>query len=353
MTEPAQPEKPKRKKRTLILLVVALVIVLGATTVYLLGRGKESTDDATIETDIISIAPKVSGYVHIVNVRDNQLVKAGNVLVEIDPVDYKIALVSAQAKLAAAQAKVGSSQETYESTKVSAPSNISSAQAEVASAQANYDKAAADLNRYQSMNPLALSKQQLDVAVAAEKSAKADLEGARAKLRSAQTAPKAIASAEANVKQLAAEVAAAQAEVAQAEENLKNTQIIAPVDGRVTKKGIEPGVFVQPGQQLLSLVSNDYWVVANFKETQLEHMRIGQPVDIKIDAYPGKTYRGQIDSMQSGTGSHFSAFPAENATGNFVKIVQRVPVKILFTERPDATLAVGPGMSVEPVVITK
>ncbi|HEU0118703.1 MAG TPA: HlyD family secretion protein, partial [Alphaproteobacteria bacterium] len=185
-----------------------------------------------------------------------------------------------------------------------------------------------------------------------EKSARGNLEDARAKFRSAQTAPKAIAAARANSEQLAAQVKQAEADLAQAQQDLDNTKIIAPSDGRIAKKGVERGNYIQPGQALASLISMDVFVTANFKETQLTHMHPGQHVEVSIDAYPDRTFKAKIDSIQSGSGAYFSAFPPENATGNFVKIVQRVPVKILFDSTPDASMALGPGMSVTPTVYT-
>jgi membrane fusion protein (multidrug efflux system) len=172
-------------------------------------------------------------------------------------------------------------------------------------------------------------------------------------MRSAETAPKVIDSAEANAREQEAEVKEAQANLSQAEQDLSDTKIIAPIDGRITNRSVERGDYVQPGQQLTSLVGKDLWVIANYKETQLRNMHSGDKVDIHIDAFPNAVLEGKIDSIQAGTGARFSAFPPENATGNFVKIVQRVPVKVLFTKEPDAALALGPGMSVIPTTYTK
>jgi membrane fusion protein (multidrug efflux system) len=205
----------------------------------------------------------------------------------------------------------------------------------------------------QRLSSEARSQEQLDQAVANEKAMRSNLEDAQAKLHSAQTAPKVIAQAEADRNKLDAQVKQAEADLAQAEIDLANTKIIAPIDGRITKRSVEHGNYVQPGEDLGSLVGNDLWVVADFKETQLRRMHPGQPVSIKIDAYPDTVFTGKVDSIQSGTGAFFSAFPPENATGNFVKIVQRVPVKIVFDPAPDAALALGPGMSIVPTVNTE
>lgn len=339
------------KKR--IFILIFLLVIAGAAFYIIMNHGKVETDDAAVESNVVAIAPKVSGYVKVLNISDNQLVKKDDVLLEIDPTDYELALANTVAQLDAAKARLASSSSTLETTKVSAPSNVASAQAQLDAAKANYANAKADLSRYKSLPAGAFSKQQLDIATAAERSAASNVADAEAKLRTAKTAPNSIEQAASGVKELEATVKQIESQVATAQENLKNTKVLAPFDGRVTQRGVEQGAFVQPGEQLMTIVSNDYWVIANFKETQLTSMKIGQAVNIKIDAYPDKTYKGKIDSIQTGTGARFSAFPPENATGNFVKIVQRVPVKIVFTERPDRTLPIGPGMSVVPTVLAQ
>ena len=276
--------RPKKKQ---ILITVAVVAVIAALIYYITHHGRVTTDDAAIDSYVVAIAPKVSGYVQVLNVTDNQHVKKNDVILQIDPTDYQLAVNSAQASLD--------------------------------SANASWENSKTNLKRYQNGVKGAFSKQQIDDVVAQEKVERAH-------------------------------VATAAAQLAIAAENLRNTAIYAPFDGRITERGVERGAYVQPGQQLLAIVSNDYWVTANYKETQLDNMKPGQPVDIEIDAYPGQHYKGKVDSIQHGTGARFSAFPPENATGNFVKIVQRVPVKIVFTEKPDPKFAIGPGMSVDPTV---
>ena len=316
-------------------------------------RNEVSTDDASIEAHIVSISPKVGGYIKILNVDDNQAVKAGEVVAEIDPADYIIRRKHAQAALEAALAGHNASDKTLETTRVSAPSSLDAAQAQVAAAEANWQKAANDLKRMRRLSDDARSQEQLDSAIAAEKNARAQLEDNKAKLRSAQSAPKVIASAESNADEQAAQVKQAQANLDQAEKDLADTKIIAPINGRITNRSVERGDYVQPGQQLTSLVGSELWVVANYKETQLRKMRSGDKVLIHVDAFPDAKVEGKIQSFQSGTGARFSAFPPENATGNFVKIVQRVPVKIVLDRQPDASLPLGPGMSVTPTVYTK
>ncbi len=350
--DPAQTDRRGKKKGKFILIGVILVALVAGGLYVFAHRNEENTDDAAIDGHSITVSPQIAGTVLKLNISDNQEVKAGDVLMEIDPATYIAKRDHAQAALDAAEAAATAAQSNAETTDISAPSNLDAARANVTAAQANLDKAEADLKRMQHLSREARSQQDLDQAVANEKSMKSSLEDAEAKLRSAETAPKAIAQAQANSDELAAQVKQAQADLAQSEIDLAYTKVTAPIDGRITKRSVEQGNFIQPGQALASLVGNDVWVTANFKETQLRHMHAGQKVDIKIDAYPDQTFTGKVDSIQSGTGAFFSAFPPENATGNFVKIVQRVPVKITFDEIPDAKLAIGPGMSVIPTVDT-
>ncbi|WP_207857699.1 HlyD family secretion protein [Lucifera butyrica] len=336
------------------IILVLLIIAVGVGGYYYFHRADVSTDDAAIDGRIVVISPKVQGYVKKLNVQDNQIVKAGDVILEIDPTDYINKLNQAKASLAAAKAAASASQNNLKTTAVSAPSNLDSAKAQVASAQATWEKAFADRQRMESLFQAgACSRQDLDQAVATEKSDRSALDKLRADLRSANTAPDVIAAAKDTSEQLQAQVKQAEANLAQAEADLANTKVIAPMDGRITKRSVEVGDYVQAGQQLASLVGTDLWIVANFKETELENMRPGQPVDIRIDAFPNVKLHGKVDSLQAGTGSYFSLFPAENATGNYVKTVQRIPVKIVFDSPLPAGLPLGPGMSVIPTVHTE
>ncbi|SDF29622.1 HlyD family secretion protein [Sporomusa acidovorans] len=335
------------------LITVLLVIAAGCGGYYFWHRGEVSTDDAAIEGRTVVLSPKVQGYVKTLHIQDNQMVKAGDVLMEIDPTDYIIRRDRAKAALAAAKAAVNASRNNLETTTVSASSNIDASAAQVASARATWEKSLADKQRMESLfSAGACSRQQLDQAIATEKADRSALDKLQADLRSAQTAPTVIAAAKDSGEQLLAQVQQAEADLAQAETDLANTKVLAPMDGRITKRSVELGNYVQTGQQLATLVGTELWVVANFKETQLDRMRPGQPVDIRIDAFPSTMLHGKVESFQAGTGSYFSLFPAENATGNFVKTVQRVPVKIVFDNPPDATLPLGPGMSVIPTVYT-
>ncbi|MBP2626611.1 MAG: secretion protein HlyD family protein [Firmicutes bacterium] len=335
------------------IFIVFLFILGGVGTYYYLQRGEISTDNAAIDGRTVVISPKVQGYVKNLHMQDNQLVKAGEVLLEIDPTDYLIRRDRAKATLAAAQAAANASHRNLETTAVSAPSTIDGAQAQVASAKATWEKSLSDMQRMESLfNAGACSEQQLDQAIATERSSRSTLNKMRADLRSANTATSVIAAAKDTSEQLQAQVKQAEVDLVQAENDLANTKIIAPIDGRITKRSVEIGNYVQAGQQLSSLVGTELWIIANFKETQLEHLQPGQAVDIRIDAFPNVKLSGKVDSMQAGTGGHFSLFPAENATGNFVKIVQRVPVKIVFDSLPDESIHLGPGMSVTPTVHT-
>ncbi|GGF03226.1 multidrug export protein EmrA [Aliidongia dinghuensis] len=332
---------------------VVLALVLGGTYYWLSTRGLESTDDAYTDGTAITIAPKVAGYVVKLAVSDNTRVKAGDTILEIDPRDYLVARDKALATEQLAEAQLMSARTNLEIARVRYPADLASAEATVASAKASYAKAHADLLRQQKVDPRATTQQQVDAARQADESAAAALKDAEAKLKTAQLVEQNIATAEAQVKQLEAQVASAKADYDQAVLNLGYTHVTAPADGWVTKRNVELGNYLQPGQSLFSLVSPQVWVTANFKESQLTDMRPGQHVKIDIDAYPDLDVEGHVDSIQMGSGSRFTAFPAENATGNFVKIVQRVPVKIVIDKGLDADHPLPLGLSVEPEVEVK
>ena len=339
-----------RSKLTLMSVIV--IVVLAIAQYVWLARGQESTDDATLNSHTVTISPKVAGYVKVLNMTDNQRVKAGDVFLEIDPTDYLIRRDKARAAYEAAKAAASASHSNMETTNISAPSNRDAAQAQVESASANWEKAKHDLYRMQKLSNEARSQEQLDLAIATEKSLQSSLIDARARLRTAETAPKTMAAARALSEQLSAQLNQAKADLAQADNDLANTKLLANMDGIITNRGVEQGNYVQVGQQLGSLVGTEFWITANYKETQLEHMRVGQPVTVTIDEFPELSLKAKVDSIQAGTGAYFSAFPPQNATGNFVKIVQRVPVKIVFDTQPDGLLPLGPGMSVIPTVNT-
>jgi membrane fusion protein (multidrug efflux system) len=289
----------------------------------------------------------VSALVKKVHVDDNTMVHKGDVLVELDQTDYLVALDQAKATESAMEGKLQQARSEINS----AIASRDQAAAEVDVAKANAANAAADYKRFvelQSKSPGAVSRQQMDSAVDAEQSNSAQVKQAAAKLAAAEAE---IATKQATAIAAEADVKKAQADVHKAEVNLGYCTIYAPDSGKVTRKNVEEGSYVQTGEQLLALVPAEVWVVANFKETQLDRMRRGQPVSIKVDAYPDRELHGRVDSIQSGTGSRFSMLPAENATGNYVKVVQRVPVKITIDQgNDDQDRLLTPGMSVLPEV---
>jgi membrane fusion protein (multidrug efflux system) len=410
-----EPEKPASKmadpKVRRIVMVAAVLLAAIGTVRYLYYRDRVSTDDAQVDGHLVAMAPRIPGTISEVLVRDNQPVKAGQVLVRIDPRDYQARLDQAQAALEAAQAQarganVGvpltnettlssrsdasaqlvAAQANYERAKLAyqqaSTTDLTFAQAQAAKSEADNDKAQADLER---MKPLAakaeISAQELDSYVAASKVARSELESAQQKLASARQsadmahaamlateaqvkgAEAAVHEAEANLKQVdirSAEVASANAAIAQARAaleaaklDLSYTSLTAPTDGVVTHKAVEVGEIVQPGQDLFVLVPlKDVWVTANFKETQLAHVRQGQKAEVHVDMY-GETFTGHVDSIAGATGSRLSLLPPENATGNFVKVVQRIPVKIVLDPIPPEKAVLRPGMNVDATIIAE
>jgi membrane fusion protein (multidrug efflux system) len=361
-----QPPKPpaqqqgsgKRPLRILTFLVIAAAIAAGGY--HLLTRNYEGTDDAFIEGHIIQVSPKISAYVVAVHFDDNTEVKKDDLLLELDPRDVEVALQRAEAQRLQAQAQ----REQAHQQAAQAVAQAAQTQAQVAQAQAQalqqtaqFDVSQINFQRNQSLfqkDLRAVAKEQVDTTKAAFDSAKGAYDAANANVkavRSAATAAEAqAAGAQAQAAAADAAVKVAEAAVDDAKLQLSYTKIRAAADGRMTRKSVEPGDYVQPAQTLASIVQHDVWVTANYKETQLNRMRVGQHVTVKVDAYPERTLTAHVDSFQLGTGAHFSLLPPENATGNYVKVVQRVPVKIVFDEPQDVLRRLGPGMSVEPEV---
>ena len=343
-----KPKKPPFYKRPVLMAVLIGVFLLAAIVVtvwYLNARQFESTDDAFIDGHTIPVSPQVAGPVKEVLIDDNFHVKAGDVLVKLDPRDYQVVLDQKRDTEKSMQSKVEQARTQY---KV-AEANVGEAQAEVDVAQTTAANAERDFQRFQALDERARSQQQFDNATATQKSSAATVQQARAKLLAAQAQ---VLDAQAAVGTAEADARKAADDTRQAEINLGYCTITAPEDGVVTKKNVEPGMYLSVGQALFSIVPTEVWVTANFKETQLDLMRPGDPVTIKVDAYPEKEFRGRVDSIQTGTGSKFTLLPPENATGNFVKVVQRVPVKIVFDpgETGDQEHVLAPGMSVEPKI---
>ncbi len=331
---------------------VLVLLALVAAGVYLspaLMRSltHESTDDAYVAGTVVPISAEVRGAVERVLVADNQPVKAGDLLLEINREDYAAHLDEAEKALlglTAEENQIRASIQEGEEGLVEARANLASAEAQEAFARKERDRntklvkkdAVAELRYDQVVSQWQIASARADAAKAAVSKAEAAIENLKARLKTQGF-----------------RIAQAKAALELARINLARTQVRAPVTGRVAKKNVDPGKYVQPGQPLLALVESDVWVVANYKETQIEDLRVGQPVEIEVDAYPGVTFEGHIDSFQPGTGAVFSLLPPENATGNFVKIVQRVPVKIVLDSEPDPVHPLWPGMSVVPHADTR
>lgn len=330
--------------RTIILAgLVIIMIFLGPKALYYLSH--ESTDDAYVEGTIVPISPEVKGKVIKVFIDDNQFVKTGEPLVQIDPKDYTFIVEQREQVLSTLIAEKKEIEASLEEKK----KELGQTKADLKATLAEEDLSLKDKKRYdQLLKEMVVSQSEYDYVESKWKVAKAKREAAQAN----------VAKILASIKTLKAKLVTQKFKIEETEASLQlaridleRTLILAPITGRVANKNIDPGKYVQPGQPLLSLVDeNDIWIVANFKETQIEKMMVGQPVDIKVDAYPGKIFKGHIDSFQPGSGAVFSLLPPENATGNFVKVVQRVPVKILVDSSPNPNAPLWPGLSVIPSV---
>jgi len=397
--------------RTRILIAIAAVVIVAVGVMVWARRGNESTDDAQVEAHVTPIAARVGGVVQAAPVTDNQRVDPAAILVQLDPRDFELAVERARAELADAEAAAAAAHANVpivaatatggvssarggvaeaqagiaeaEQTVAAARSREATAQAHVREAEANASKAAKDVER---LKPLLakdeISQQQYDAAVAAANASRAAVdsataqereahigiqaaesrvnqaqagrEQAAAQLQTVQTAPQQVAATKARAAAAEARVLQLRAAVKQAELNLEHATVRAPAGGIVSRKSVEPGQVIQPGQPLMTIVTLDpVWITANFKETQLEHIRPGQRVTVKVDAYGGRSLTGKVDSIAAATGARFSLLPPENATGNFVKVVQRVPVKIVLDQGQDSQTLLRPGMSVTPTVHTQ
>jgi membrane fusion protein, multidrug efflux system len=378
--------------RIAIIIGVVILLVVGFF-VYRYVTSYESTDDAEVDGHINSISARISGHVIKLNVQDNQYVQAGTVLVEIDPADYQVAYERAKADFDDAQAAAAAAGVNVPITSVNTTSQVSATEADVASSRAgiaaarqqyeaakaqlaqavaNDVKAQNDLGRYkQLVDKQEISQQQYDQAVAASRASAAAVDAARAtadaaqqqvtqaqgklvqaeaNLSNARTAPRQMEVTRSRAASALAEAQFKKAELDQAQLNLQYTKVTAPVAGVVSDRTVEVGQNVAPGQELMKVIPlNDVWVTANFKETQLREMKVGQPVSIEVDA-SGRKYKGKVDSLAGASGARFSLLPPENATGNYVKVVQRIPVKIVLDPGENNDQSLRPGMSVEPKV---
>jgi len=393
-----RPRKPSRLRdhpiKVTIFLILLVAAAIASVRLWNYFDSYESTDDAQVDGDIYAVTTRIAGTIKAVYVQDNDTVKAGRLLVELDPRDYQVALEQAQAALnesrtqiAVARPNVPITAVSTETTLTTAASDVAQARAALAAAERDYDsdvasvrkseadnvKAQSDLERYKILVAKdEISRQQYDTAEAAAKAAAADvdakkataeadarkIEEKRAQLEQSQTKqveaernrPHQIAIQDATVQSRQASAVQQQSVVDQAELNLSYTKIFAPIDGVIGKKSAEPGQQVAPGQQLMADVPlSGIWITANFKETQLKHMKPGQRATIHVDAYD-RDYEGYVENIAGATGARFSLLPPENATGNYVKVVQRVPVRIRLKEGEDKNHQLRPGMSVDPKV---
>ncbi|MBK4768312.1 MAG: HlyD family secretion protein [Pantoea sp. Morm] len=344
------PRKRPGKKPLIILAIVVVIMLLVGFWFWFSTRNIETTDDAFTEGDAVTIAPKASGYVVQLLVKDNQRVKKGDLLVLIDPRDNAAQRDQAKAQLGLAQAQLHQAQAQLALARVQYPAQRDQALADQARAQANLLNAQADYRRQRGVDPRATSQRNIDTAAAQLRSAEAQLQSAKAQVEVASQVQLQIRQQETNVEARQQQVEQARAQLNTAELNLSYTEVRAPYDGFVTKRNVQPGTLVQAGSALFSLVSPDIWITANFKESQLARMNSGDKVEIGVDAWPDMKLEGHVDSVQMGSGSRFSTFPAENATGNYVKIVQRVPVKIVIDKGLDPNHPLPLGLSVEPKV---
>ncbi|MGH7070561.1 MAG: HlyD family secretion protein [Acetobacteraceae bacterium] len=334
------------------LLIAALVAVIAvALYVYFSGVGVVSTDDAFTDGQPVAMAPQISGRIIAFNVTDNQFVHQGDLLVVVDPRSYVAAVDQAKASLASAEAELASAEQSLAIAKVSYPAQLAGAKAAEQAAAANLLQAAQNETRQLHLPAgVVTSVQNQDNAVAAADAARAAFVQAKAGVAADDDVTQQIAAAEAKVAEQKAAVTEAEAALEQARVNLSYTRVIAPVSGWITNRGVALGSYVQPGQTMFSLVKPEVWITANFKETELHNLHPGQRVTIRVDGYPDLHLTGRVDSIQKGSGAVFTPFPAENATGNFVKIVQRVPVKIIITGGLPKDHPLPLGLSVEPVV---
>jgi membrane fusion protein, multidrug efflux system len=343
--------QPKPKKKLIFPIILGLVLVgalIFTAKEYFYYQSHEVTDDAQVDADISPVVARVSGYVKEIRFKDNQFVNAGDTLVILDDRDYRIKLQQVEANLSSTQQVVDVSQYQVSESKT----NIATAQANVDAAQVRVGKTTEDFNRYQNLyNDHAITKAQFD-------DVKADKDEAEAALKVAQTQvpvqSKRVSTSEKQVGAAASNLASRQSDIDYAKLQLSYTVIIAPATGIVSKRAIQLGQLVQPNQTLLAIVNDKgVYVTANFKETQLEHLKVGEKVDIVADAYPDTTVQASVESFAGATGAKFSLLPPDNATGNFVKVVQRIPVRIKLEADSTYTDLLRPGMSVKVVVHTK
>ena len=360
-------KKLGRKRKVIALILFPLIILIGSAAIYFYLQYKKthiSTDDAFVDGRIHTIASKISGTVKTLHIQDNQLVKAGDVLLEIDPQDYQAKVKETRAGLETERAKLTqilNSVDTVNKQLAQIIASLEGARSNLKLQEANLQLAELEFRRSEALFQRAvIAKQQYDQAKTAYEVSRAQVtaaaDGVKGLEASVETQKALIRQTESGIPPQQAVIKQNEATVQVAELNLSYTKIYAPVDGHITNRTVETGNQIQPAQPLMAVVpltQTGIWITANFKETDLTHVRPGQKVKIKVDTYPGKEFNGRVNSVMAGTGAVFSLFPPENATGNFVKVVQRIPVKIVFDpgEDPDQLLRIG--MSVVPTILTK
>lgn len=352
-SEAGDTRKKPGKKPLILLGIVVILLAIVALIWWFATRNQVTTDDAYTDGNAVTMAPKVSGYVVKLAINDNVYVHRGDLLLVIDKRDYEAQVDQANAQLGLAQAQLNAAQVQLDIARVQYPAQYRTAKAQVSSARANLTQAQAAYHRQHQVDARATSQQNIDTADAQRQTASANVDQAKARLQTASLVPQQIRQAAAVVEERRQQVQQARAQLEQAELNLSYCEVRAPSDGWITKRNVQEGSFLQAGVSLFSIVTPQVWVTANFKESQLERMRVGDKVRIGVDAWPDLDLHGHIDSIQLGSGSRFSAFPAENATGNFVKIVQRVPVKIVIDDGLPANRPLPLGISVTPKVYLK
>jgi membrane fusion protein (multidrug efflux system) len=343
-------EKPRSKKPLIIMAVVVVVLGIVGFFIWFAHRNQVSTDDAYTDGNTVTMVPKVSGYVVDLYINDNQHVRKGDLLLRIDQRDYLTAQAQARAQLGLALAQLESAKNALKIARVQYPAQLVSAKAQEEAAVAALALARSSYDRQHQVDRRSTTQESIDTSTSQQSSQAANLENAKAQVTIASLVPEQVQQAASTVAEREASVRQAQAQLDQAELNLGYTDVRAPSDGFITMRSIQLGSYATAGQVMFLLVTPEVWITANFKESQIGRMRPGDKVDIEIDAYSGFKLEGHVQSIQYGSGSRFSAFPAENATGNFVKIVQRVPVKIVIDRGLDPNRPLPIGLSVSPVV---
>jgi membrane fusion protein (multidrug efflux system) len=359
-------EKPnQRRKKAVTFILFSIIIVIGAVTLYFYLQYKKthiSTDDAFVDGRVHVIASKVPGTVKIIHIKDNQFVRKGDVILEIDPTDYEVRIKETRAGLETERAKLSEIRDRVDTVKKQLSEIIASLEASRANLElqeAHLRQAEIDFKRTEILlKKEVIPKDQYDRAKTAYEIAVAQVKAAKDRVKqfeaSLETQRALIKQTESSLLPQHAQIQQKDAILKGAELNKSYTKIYAPSDGYIAKRSVEIGNQIQPGQSLMAVVPlDDIWITANYKETQLERVKLGQKVKIKVDTYPGKVFYGKVDSVMAGTGAVFSLFPPENATGSYVKIVQRIPVKIVLDQGTDPAHILRVGMSVVPTILVE